>query len=808
MSVRCLLSIVALLPMMVSVVESQAPATQGPRTAPTGEIRGTVVDPTGQPVANASVTVRAGKDTAFAGGTLPRPDGRFVVDGLRPGAYSVRIRAIGYAPVVRGDIAVTLQSAADLGTLTMQPAVTRLADQVVAAERDDVILAPERNSYSVKAMATVSGGNAVDALRNVPSVEVDAASNHVSLRGNSNVVVQINGRTSPLRGEQLGTFLAQIPAAALTRIEVTTSPSAREDPEGTAGIINIVLAQEVEGSRTAGFSLGTGTTRLATGSANAGIQSGKWTLFSSASASSDPRSLTGLSSRTNTAPVTSFSSSHLAGEMAPVSRSFIGRSEYKATKAWAISFDALASRARMGRDVLSRITTVDANEDTTGQFEDYTDLTSRNTMQDYSLAFRREGPKISPFSMEGRYTRLGISSGNVRVSGAGAGGAPSTLVDSLAARFPTLSLQSDFSQPLGRSGKIDVGVKSSVRELSSATETMRMDGDAASTLRSGTIDYQEVINAAYGMSARTFGRAQLQGGLRVEHTRTRLDLAARPTALTARYLSFFPNGAFTYAIDPSTQLRASYSRRITRPQAGQLDPAERYETSQAVFRGNPDLRPEYTDAYEFGFQRTTGWGSLQVSPYFRHTGDAMRPIRTVDENGVTITTFANAATMRTIGADVNTSVRRGKLAVTVGGGLFDYRSDAGEFSTETVSGNARMNATYAASPHWDGQIQANYMAAQGVEGGTRLPNFMTSMAGRWKIRGDANVLTLRVADLFNTQRMRVRTRTGAVTEDLERRVGARGVFLSYSRTFGQQLRLRPREEADPASQLGGAPPPL
>jgi outer membrane receptor protein involved in Fe transport len=807
MFIRRLLSIVALLPVSFAVAESQAPTAPGLRTAPSGEIRGRVVGPNGQPIPTASITVRSGKDTSFAGGTLPRADGSFVADGLTPGAYAVRIRAIGHAPVMRTGIMVTPQAPADLGTVTLQPAVVNLAEQVVTAERDNVTLSPERNSYSVKGMASAAGGNAVDALRNVPSVEVDMASNAVSLRGNSNVVVQINGRTSPLRGEQLGTFLTQIPAATLTRIEVTTSPSAKEDPEGTAGIINIVLAQEVESSRTAGFSLGTGTTGLANGSANAGIQRGRWTLFSSASGSSDPRSLTGLSSRTNTAPVTSFSNSDLAGESDPMSGSFISRSEYKATKTWAISFDAIATRARQGRNNLSRFTILDANEDTTGQFDDYTTVSSRNTMQDYNMAFRRQGPKVNPFSIESRYTRMDMSSGNLRVLEPFDGSTTPTLIDSLAVRFPTMTLQSDYSRPLGRGAKVDVGVKSTRRELSSATQNLRMDGDVASTLRSGSIDYQETINAAYGMGARQFGKAQVQIGARIEHTDTRLDVASRPAPITADYLSVFPNGAINYALDKSTQLRASYSRRIFRPQAGQLDPAERYETAQAVFRGNPDLMPEYTDAYEFGFQQTTGWGSLQFNPYVRQTDDAMRQIRTVDDNGVTITTFANAASMRTIGADVNANVRRGKLSVTMGGGMFDYRSEAGEFSTQTMSGRAQMNATFAASSRWDGQVQANYMAAQGVEGGTRLANFMTQVSGRWKIRGDAaNVLTLRLADPFNTQRMRVRTRTGAVTEDLERRVGMRGLFLTYSRTFGQQLKLRPQQEADPSSQLGGPPP--
>ena len=97
-----------------------------------------------------------------------------------------------------------------------------------------MVLAPDRNSYSTKNMTTASGGTSIDVLRNVPSVEVDG-SNNVSLRGNANVVVQINGRASPLKGEQLGNFLAQLPASAVTRVEVATNPSAKHDPEGTAG---------------------------------------------------------------------------------------------------------------------------------------------------------------------------------------------------------------------------------------------------------------------------------------------------------------------------------------------------------------------------------------------------------------------------------------------------------------------------------------------------------------------------------------------------------------------------------------------
>lgn len=193
-----------------------------------GEIRGRVVETaSGRGLATGSVTVRRATDTSVVGGAQLGPDGSFQIDGLPAGRYTVRVRALGFAPLVRSDVTVaTEHPLVDLGTLALSAVAVKLESQVVTAERQDVALAPDRNSYSAKNMTTASGGTAVDVLRNVPSVEVDG-SNNVSLRGNTNVVVQINGRSSPLTGEQLAQFLAQIPASSVDRVEVSTNPSAK-----------------------------------------------------------------------------------------------------------------------------------------------------------------------------------------------------------------------------------------------------------------------------------------------------------------------------------------------------------------------------------------------------------------------------------------------------------------------------------------------------------------------------------------------------------------------------------------------------
>jgi ferric enterobactin receptor len=202
---------------LVSITNGAA-AQQGTpvRTAGPGEIRGKLVDSaSGQAVTSGSVAVRRVGDSVFVSGALPKEDGSFRVDGLRSGRYTVRVRAIGFAPVVRNDIAITADHpAVDLGAIGLNAVAAKLEATQTVAEREDVVLAPDRTNYSVKNMPVASGGTAVDVLRNIPLVEVDG-SNNVSLRGNANVVIQINGRSTPLKGDQLGAFLAQLPAGTV-----------------------------------------------------------------------------------------------------------------------------------------------------------------------------------------------------------------------------------------------------------------------------------------------------------------------------------------------------------------------------------------------------------------------------------------------------------------------------------------------------------------------------------------------------------------------------------------------------------------
>ena len=149
-----------------------------------GEIRGRLIDSAShQPIGSGSVTVRRAGDSSFAGGTLPKPDGTFRVDGLAPGRYTLRVRVLGFAQLAKNDIVITADKpAADVGTLTLLAVAAKLAGQEVTAEREEQVLSPDRNTYSTKNMTTASGGTAIDVLRNIPLVEVDGKIGRASCR--------------------------------------------------------------------------------------------------------------------------------------------------------------------------------------------------------------------------------------------------------------------------------------------------------------------------------------------------------------------------------------------------------------------------------------------------------------------------------------------------------------------------------------------------------------------------------------------------------------------------------------------------
>ena len=809
---RPILAAILALPIAAGISKAQTNPAGAPRpaTAP-GEIRGTLTDSaSGQGVTRGSITIRRQQDTSFVGGTLPKPDGTFRVDGLPPGQYILRFRAVGFAPVTKTGIVVTADKpVVDVGALVLNAAVTKLADQEIAAERDDEVLSPDRNVYSTKNMTTASGGTAIDVLRNIPLVEV-SQTNTVSLRNNGNVVVQINGRSTPLKGEQLGTFLAQLPANQVKNVEVATNPSAKDDPEGTAGIINIVLKQDVELGLSGGVNAAVATTGQTNFSGNVGKQQGKFTGFISGSVYRDRRNFIGTISRTNfLTPTPAFVETDLLGEQHPMGGGGSLRTEYRLNSTDALTFDSFFYGGRFAGSNQSSYTNLDGAHVVTGVFNQFTENVSTFVTRNYNLGFRRQGkPNTRQITAELEYASF--SNGNDsdfsgEVLKADSWTPPiRTERNNTDGNNPYLTAKFDYSLPLKPNSKLETGFKaihrSQKNDFTASFENAVTGDYEVNPERTTGIDYRENIVSVYGLYSQRIAKLQLQAGLRVEDANTNFAVKPLTQTFEKEYWSFYPSTVLSYNFTELRQAKLSYSRRVSRPDPYQLSPIVSKQDNRNIYHGNPNLGAEYANTYDFSVQEGRKWGSLQLNTYVRVTDHAVKSIQTIDTSGVTVRTFENLANTMTVGADLNVNYRRGPLQLYANGSASRYKSDASNLSrnisTRDILWSTRMNGTWKFSPLFDVQVFGNYRAPYKTEGGSQRGNASFSGSMRYKVWGDKGNISLRVSDPFRIQKSGYRTETESILELSERYNGARAVFLSVSRNFGQALRLRPKSDPD------------
>ena len=257
--------------LLLALAASQLAGAQ-PTPGP-GVLTGAVVDAeTGAPLPSASVALYLAADSSFVTGAATGADGRFRFDGLAAGGYRVRASFVGYR-VVRRDTTVG-RGAVDLGALALLVSDDTLDGAEVVAERAAVEQLADRTVYNVADQPITTGGSALDALQTIPSVDV-GTDGEVSLRGNGNVAIHLNGRPVPITGALLASYLRQISTSQIASIEVIPNPSARYDAQGTGGVINLVLVETTSRGWSGGLTVGGGTAPQAEAGGTVSYQRGR-----------------------------------------------------------------------------------------------------------------------------------------------------------------------------------------------------------------------------------------------------------------------------------------------------------------------------------------------------------------------------------------------------------------------------------------------------------------------------------------------------------------------------------------------------
>ncbi len=778
-----------------------------------GDIHGLVVNAgTRSPINNAEVDVMIGSDSARASHEMTSADGRFKADGLPPGRYRLRIRALGYSPKVLPSVVIPAASlSADIGTIALSALALELQHVVVRDQKQAVELSPDRNTYVVRDMPTTRGGSAIDVLRTVPSVDVDI-DNIVSLRGNSGVVLQINGRPSPLKPAQLGNYLAQLPADMVDKVEVVPNPSAKDDPEGVAGIINIVLKKETDAGTSGGLTVSGGTTGRADVGGNVGYQHGPLALYGSYGFLRDNRPRSDSIYRENlyTAPLTYLDERGIRTQI-PLAHTLTGSAEYALGEKDQVSADLNYSTRSEQETNTILYRDLNAARVLTGLSDRVIKGTNHEFNLESSLGYKHA------FAKKGH--RLSAEAGMVRAREGG----PTTLEAHDFALNGTLtdisaiesatgyehpnenSLKLDYSRPLSSVLKLETGYKGSLQTFHITQDTRVFDQASSAffpdTTRISDFTYDQNVNAVYAILNGQRGSFVMQGGVRAERATTQFRLNMNSATYDNNYKSLFPSALVAYNIDESSQVKLSYSTRIRRPDdTDQIDPTLHYQDPLNIQRGNPNLQPEYTRALELGLQKSRDKMTMQVTPFFRHTINAIRRISTIDSTGVATRTFANIATSNAYGADATVALTGGPLTGFTGASAFRQVSDAGNLdpslSARTFGWSARMNASLRVSPTFDVQTLLFYRAPMTVEQGRSGSNLRFSMAARRKLMSSQLSLTLRLTDPFNMSTERFTTTDPRFYQVSDRHRSIRGVLLSVNWMFGKPSKDREGDQID------------
>jgi outer membrane receptor protein involved in Fe transport len=378
-----------------------------------------------------------------------------------------------------------------------------------------------------------------------------------------------------------------------------------------------------------------------------------------------------------------------------------------------------------------------------------------------------------------------------------------------------LTGQVDYMRQYRPRTKLEAGYKGNLRWLDRNYLVEKDElgtGQFVKSNLSNDFQFDENVQALYGVLSQGYGKFDLTGGLRAEYASRDFSLASPSKSYPYSYNSLFPSGAVAYKVSDATNVKASYSRRIRRPGTQELNPFPQFFDAQNVFIGNPNVNPEYTDALELGWTRTGQLGLLQLSPFYRHTTDVIRIIvdtkAVIDGRDVTTISFKNLAKSDSWGTDLNGNLRLGpKLNAFAGFNIFKIVTDGGSTSalqSDAVTWSYRMNITSQLTKTLTLSAGNFYRAPMNFERG-RFSSFKsTNFSVRQKLNGDAMTVSLRFVDPFDQTGFKVRVGDDNLVQITERKFGVRGTFLTFQYNFGQAPKIKiPRAEE---TQQGAAFP--
>ncbi|MCB9246916.1 MAG: TonB-dependent receptor [Flavobacteriales bacterium] len=724
-----------------------------------GIVRGVVLDSTTKKrIEYATLSIFRLPADSLVGGGITDEKGNFELSGLRPGRYKLKIEFIGYEPSFR---AIALRPGAmelDLGAISVQPSSETLNTATVIGSARKVTYDIDKRVVNVGDLNTVMSESAVEILQNVPGVSVDIEGN-VSLRGSSNFTLLIDGKPTVL---EVADALQQIPASAIHSIEIITNPSAKYEAEGVSGIVNIIMKRSKLQGMSGLVNTSVGTYDNYSTDAVLSYNAKKVTVNLTANYGQGTRPNWERGVRTtftneNTLRLESEGETDFIRSRYGLSGELVYRMNHRNT---------LTLNGNLGKHDMKSYAVIDfrqfVNDVRTQTYDNKQDWTRNGFHHSAGATYSHQFPggRDHKLDISGiinlrdgeeesinrfRDPQLVVQGGN-RLTEVG----PNNLT-----RFNI-----DYVRPLSNGMKIEMG--SQVQFGTGSDETVSyqyniQEGDfLRDSSRSYLVDYLRDIYAGYFMVNGEQGKLGYQFGLRGEYTDRLIAVKGFDDAAIER-MDWFPTLHFSYKMKNQTQALLSYSRRIQRPRSWYLEPFTIWNDAFNARRGNPDLLPEYIDAYELSWVKDfKKQGSLSIEAYFRQNHNNIERVLTSLDSNVVVSTPANVGNSYNSGIEVMTNHMLYKIwRVDLSGSFYDYRvrGTYGDlvFDNQSFSYNLRWNNTWVLKKYkvqLEQRYQSRIVTAQGERKGFWTANFSI----RQQYLKNKLAATLQVNDIFSTTR--------------------------------------------------------
>ncbi len=769
----------------------------------TGTLNGTVVDKESRaPIEFATVMLQLETDTLQMRGTTTDAKGKFSFDRVAYGKYKIAYSFIGFEKQKTDFFTINEKNRnLNLGILGLPVSSQEIKDVEVVGERSTYSNTIDRKVFNVGKDLIGKTGSVSDLIQNVPSITVDIDGN-ISLRGSENVMVLINGKPSALMGTNRAAVLQQMPASSIERIEVITNPSAKFKPDGTSGIINIVVKKNKNLGMNGTIQANAGNEHRYNGNIIANVNSGKVNVFGSYSIRQDDRIRYTLDSRKRTDPetqVVDYTNMDATEHSRPISNIINCGIDYTMNDQNEIGLSANFNNRDQVKDGLTSTQTEDQNHQLTKDFDRIRYDPENERSLEYTAKFKHS------FAREGHELAIDyISSGQKEVEDNHYTNVyrmpamPTSYDNTLIKQKENESqFSAEYSNPLSKTSKVEAGYLLETRKndmdfygenLNLLTNTWGKD-----TVKSNQFIYTERIHVLYATFEKELGKFGLLGGLRAEQAFVKSDQVTTDTLYENNYFKVYPSLHLSYKKDDSNEFQLNYSHRIRRPEGDEMNPFPEYQDPYNLRIGDPTLQPEQIHSIEMGYQFKKNMTTVTSSIYYRYIYEGLTSITKYLNDSVLVTTTANLSKSSSAGFEFIVSTTLAKIInINFGSNTFYNTIDASSLgyssNKSNISCTLNLNSVINVTKSTMIQLNANYVSATLTPQGKRMPSFVMNMGFRQELLKKKASVLFTVSDLFNSLTSNSVVDTPELYQEVIRKRSARMIYLGFSYTFGKQLK--------------------